>query len=233
MHDVHIPKDVIDRVIARQGRAHTYETLDPATTALLVIDMQNYFMADGELACCRDARDIVPNVNRLAASLRQTGGMVVWIQNAAPEETLTSWANLHEMYEPEKRALRRERLSEGCEGYALWDALDIAPDDARVVKTRYSAFIQGSSDLEALLRKAGIGTVIVTGVATNVCCESTARDAMMRGFRTLMVSDANAAATDAEHNAALATFLLFFGDVQSTDEVITRLEHGAGRAAAE
>jgi nicotinamidase-related amidase len=56
---------------------------------------------------------------------------------------------------------------------------------------------------------------------------------MMRGFRTLMVSDANAAATDAEHNAALATFLLFFGDVQSTDEVITRLEHGAGRAAAE
>lgn len=233
MHDVHIPKDVIDRVIARQGRAHTYETLDPATTALLVVDMQNFFMADGELACCPDARDIVPNVNRLAASVRQTGGMVVWIQNAAPQETLESWANLHEMYVPEKRDLRRARLSEGCEGYDLWDRLDMAPGDARVVKTRYSAFIQGSSDIEALLRGNGIKTVIVTGVATNVCCESTARDAMMRGFRALMVSDANAAPTDAEHNASLATFLLFFGDVQSTDEVIGRLEMGAGRAAAE
>ena len=228
MHKVDIPSHVIDRVVARQGRAHTYETLEAATTALLVVDMQNYFMAEGELACCPVARDIVPNVNRLAETLRKAGGMVVWIQNAAPEETLQSWANLHEMYEPEKRALRRERLTEGSDGYAFWHGLDIAPDDARVVKTRYSAFIQGSSDIEARLRERGIGTVVVTGVATNVCCESTARDAMMRGFRTLMVSDANAAPSDAEHNAALATFLLFFGDVQTTDEVVASLQAPAG-----
>jgi ureidoacrylate peracid hydrolase len=69
VHKVHIPQDVIDRVIARQGRQHTYETLDPAMTALLVVDMLNYFMAAGELACCPDARDIVPNVNRLAFDL--------------------------------------------------------------------------------------------------------------------------------------------------------------------
>jgi ureidoacrylate peracid hydrolase len=56
---------------------------------------------------------------------------------------------------------------------------------------------------------------------------------MMRGFRTLMVSDGNAAPTDAEHNAALATFLLLFGDVQTTDELIGRLERGASQAAAD
>jgi ureidoacrylate peracid hydrolase len=55
---------------------------------------------------------------------------------------------------------------------------------------------------------------------TNVCCEASARDAMMDGFKTVMVSDANAARSDAEHVAALATIVQFFGDVRSTDEVV-------------
>ena len=79
-----------------------------------------------------------------------------------------------------------------------------------------------------------IETVLVVGVATNVCCDSTARDCMMRGFRTLMVSDANASFSDAEHQAALTTFITFFGDVQSTDEVVERLTGaGAEQVAAE
>src|SRR3546814_860071 len=162
--------------------------------------MQNFFMKDGFMACAPEAREIVPNVNRLADTIRQTGGVVVWIRNAAPDETRQSWANLHAMYSPDRRERRIEGLTPGTEGHALWDALDLRDGDETVEKTRYSAFIEGSSALEPLLRGKRIDTVVVTGVATNVCCESTARDAMMRGFRTIMVSDATAAFTDAEHN---------------------------------
>ena len=72
-------------------------------------------------------------------------------------------------------------------------------------------------------------TIIVTGVATNVCCESTARDAMMLNFRTLMVSDGCATSTDTEHAASLGNFYLNFGDVQTTGELVARLEASARR----
>jgi ureidoacrylate peracid hydrolase len=91
--------------------------------------------------------------------------------------------------------------------------MDARPEDEIVEKHRYSAFIQGSGDLEARLRARGFDTVLITGTVTSVCCESTARDAMMRDFRTVMVSDGCAAATDSEHAAALLGFHLFFGDV--------------------
>ena len=67
---------------------------------------------------------------------------------------------------------------------------------------------------------------IITGVATNVCCDSTGRDCMMRGFPTIMVSDGNASFTEDEHQAALLNFITYFGDVQSTDEVIGRIKAG-------
>jgi ureidoacrylate peracid hydrolase len=224
MHKFEIPDHVKQRVINRQGHLHAIQSLDPSKTALLVVDMQNYFMADGQLGCCPVAREIVPNVNSLAGALRDAGGHVVWIQNAAPQESLKSWANLHAMYSKENRETRLDGLTTGSDGYALWGALDVKPQDLRVEKTRYSAFIRGASDIEAQLRDRGVDTLIITGVATNVCCESTARDAMMLGFRTMMVADANAAPSDAEHSAALTGFFLFFGDVQFSEEIIEKLK---------
>jgi len=73
---------------------------------------------------------------------------------------------------------------------------------------------------------------VVTGTVTGVCCESTARDAMMLNFKTIMVTDGNAAMTDADHNASLANFYLSFGDVMSTDEVIGCLRGNAGKGLA-
>lgn len=233
MHKIDIPGHVKERVINRQGYLHAIDALEPGKTALLVVDMQNYFMADGQLGCCPVARDIVPNVNRLAGSMRDAGGHVVWIQNAAPQETLKSWANLHAMYSDENRETRLEGLTTGSDGYALWGELDVRPQDLRTEKTRYSAFIRGASDIEAQLRDHGVDTIIVTGVATNVCCESTARDAMMLGFRTMMVADANAAPSDAEHNATLASFMLFFGDVQYSEEIIEKLKVAAPLATVD
>ena len=86
-----------------------------------------------------------------------------------------------------------------------------------------------------LLRERGLDTLLVTGTVTNVCCESTARDAMMLNFRTVMITDGNAANTDEDHNAALSNFYLTFGDIMSTDFAIDCLRRNArkGLAAAE
>ena len=224
MHQFTMPQEYVKRVVARQGRAHTCETFDGPSTALVVVDMQNYFMTEPYQAACAVAREIVPNVNRLAAAVRGAGGKVVWVQNLAPWESEVSWSVVREMYGADRAKKRWESMQRDAHGFQLWPKLDVRDGDERVVKRRYSAFIHGSSNIENVLDDNKIRTLIVTGVATNVCCESTARDAMMLNYRSLMVSDACATATDAEHAATMGNFYLFFGDVQSTDEIIARLK---------
>jgi len=236
MHKVHIPQSVIDRVIEKRGREHIYEDLEPSRTALVVVDMQNAFMLAGVAhALCPMAEHAVPAINRLAAAVRSTGGTVIWIKTTFKEDALESWSTYFEMVTKENGARRIAALTAGSKGHELWPTLDVKPDDLVVEKNRFSAFIQGSSRLADELRARGLDTVLITGTVTNVCCESTARDAMMLNFRTVMVSDGNAAITDEEHNASLVAFYLNFGDVMSTDQVIACLERNAAKrlAAAE
>lgn len=236
MHNIAIPERVTQSVIQRRGTAHPFAGLDPAKTALIVIDLQNGFMMDDVAhALCTMAREIVPNVNRLASAVRETGGHVFWIQNTHDESCLESWSNMHAMTLPEKTAKRIESMSEGTLGHQLWDALDVHDDDSKVLKYRYSAFLPGYSKLPDILKEGGFDTVLITGTVTNVCCESSARDAMMMNFKTIMVTDGNAATTDEEHNSSLVNFYLTFGDIMSTDELIECLHKNAGgaRSAAE
>jgi len=236
MHQVSIPKSVVDRVIAKRGSELVYEGLDPAKTALIVVDMQNAFMLEGVAhALCPMAKEIVPNVNRLAEAVRATGGTVVWIKTTFTPEVLKSWSVYYEMSTPEGGQKRIEALSADTKGHELWPTLDVRKDDLTVEKDRFSAFIQGSSNLAEVLRARGLDTLLITGTLTNVCCESTARDAMMLNFRTIMVTDGNAAVTDEDHNASLAAFYLTFGDIMSTDQLIGLLKRNAqrGLAAAE
>lgn len=93
----------------------------------------------------------------------------------------------------------------------------------RVLKNRYSALIAGSSQVERVLRGHGIETLLIGGTKTNVCCESTARDAMMLDFNVVMVSDCLAALSDEEHRATLENVIQQFGDVLAVDEVLERL----------
>jgi nicotinamidase-related amidase len=95
--------------------------------------------------------------------------------------------------------------------------------DLTVRKSRFSAFIQGASDLDERLRERCVENLLVCGTATNMCCESTARDAMMIGYRAVMVHDANAARFEDDHLAGLTSFWQSFGDVRSTDDVIDNL----------
>jgi ureidoacrylate peracid hydrolase len=137
------------------------------------------------------------------------------------------------LHTPERRDRRYAAMDIGGDGYEYWHLNDIRTEDAQLTKTRYSAFIQGSSAIESLLRDRGIDTLLVTGTATNVCCESTARDAMMLNFKVVMVSDGLATHSDEEHNAALSIFYGLFGDVQTVDEALQSLERGdKSRAAA-
>ena len=233
MHTLSIPQSVVTRVIERRGREHVYENLDPAKTALVVVDMQNAFMLPGVAhALCPMAEKIVPNINHLAQTVRETGGTVVWIKTTFKHDALQSWSTYFEMVSPQHGAKRVEALTAGSKGHQLWDSLEVRAQDLIVEKNRFSAFIQGSSDLAEILRARGLDTILVTGTVTNVCCESTARDAMMLNFKTIMVSDGNAV-TDADHNASLCAFYLTFGDVMSTDMLIACLtRNAAGKLAA-
>jgi len=236
MHKIAIPRSVVERVVARRGREFVYDDLDPRRTALVVVDMQNAFMLPGVAhTLCPTAREIVPNINRLAQAVRDTGGTVIWIQTAYTDETLTSWSTLYGMMLPKGVERRKFSLSPRNKGYEIFPDLKIEKTDLIVEKNRYSAFIQGSSNIEEVLRSRGLDTVLITGTVTNVCCESTARDAMMRNFKTVMITDGNAANTDEDHNAALNNFYLTFGDIMSTDYAIGCLTRNAqkGLAAAE
>jgi len=232
MHHYVISDTIKERLLRRQGKLLSHDVIDAARTALVVVDMQNHFVAEGFPAELPISREIVPTINRLAKAMRAAGGKVLWVQTTATG-ALEHWGNRHKyMLTPERAAERLASLDEAAEGFRLYPALEPLPDDLRVKKIKYSAFIAGSSDIDAQLRSRGIDTVLIAGTATNVCCESSARDAMMLDYRVIMLSDANATWTDEEHAAALNNCLLFFGDVMTTDEVIGRMVSAKGRKSA-
>ena len=216
------PAEVADRLTKMRGRVHIVDKLDPGHTALLVIDMQNFFVEEGQPLEVPSARDIVPNINRLAEATRKAGATVVWVQVMLSDEVFREWS-IFLNFRNEDGRQEFSGLNAGAHGHRLWHKLDVRDEDLVVEKRRYSAFIQGSSDLDSILRARGIDTLLVTGTLTNVCCESTARDAMMLNYRSVMVSDGNAAVTDFYHEASLLNMISTFGAVYSTDETIELL----------
>lgn len=220
------PPEWVSRVVARRGRLHAFERIDPRRCALLVVDMQNSFVKEGAgHAWVPAAASTCPAIERLAAGLRSEGGAVVWVLNTFTAESVDSWSHFHrELSSARGFEVRSRAMAAGHEGHALYADLHPQPGDLTVLKTRYSAFVPGSSDLHDQLQIRGIDTVLIAGTATNVCCESTGRDAMMLNYRTVMVSDACSASTIAEHEASLCGFLLNFGDVLSVDEVLQALD---------
>ena len=218
-----MPAWVEARVMRRRGRRFAHSTVDAARSALVVVDMQNHFVAQGFPAEVPAARDIVPNINRIAAAMREAGGHVVWIQTTAAG-ALEQWANHHRFdMTPQRAEARLASLAENAPGFRLYPALAAADSDAYVKKVKYSALIPGSSDLDAHLKRRRIESLLIAGTTTNVCCESTARDAMMLDYRVIMLSDAMAAPSLEEHVGALNTLACFFADVMTTDEALQLL----------
>ena len=234
MHNTAIFPEIMQRIAERRGEPHLFNHLVPARTALVVVDMQNCWVMEGQPGYSPYCPAIVPNINRLAAATRQAGGTVIWVQMICSREVSAKWHRFRDFFPNEKLfAAWTDALTPGNIGYALWPGLEVKPGDVTVEKKRYSAFISGSSNIEEELKKRGIDTLLVTGTATNVCCESTARDAQMLDYRVVMVSDGNSTRSDAEHNATLSNLFGMFADVMTTDEVISRLKpQAAGQKAA-
>ena len=92
MHSAELPQFAKDSAIKRRGRLHLYENIDPACTALVVIDMQNMFLQEGAPAEVPMAREIIPDINRLAAATRSAGGTVVWVQMTQTESNRKDWS---------------------------------------------------------------------------------------------------------------------------------------------
>lgn len=218
LHDWLIEEREYRRQEERRGRRHAYETLTPARTALVVVDMVPFFVA--ESAYCRG---IVPNINALAASLRAAGGLVAWMLPGEPRHP----DHMRAFYGETIAELYRTSGGSGPLPSRLWPGLARADGDLLLEKSANSAFLPGYSALPDTLRGRGIDTVLICGTVTNVCCESSARDAGSTGFRVIMVADANAARRDQDHNATLHTVYRSFGDVRPTADVIGLIEKRA------
>jgi ureidoacrylate peracid hydrolase len=185
MHNYVVPASVKDRVVSRMGKLLAHDTIEAGRTALLVVDMQNYFCAPGFPLEVPVAREIAPNINRMARAVRAAGGAVVWIQMTAVG-ALEHWANFQtRMLTPDRRKQRLAGLDEASEGFKLFPQLEVPEGDLRVKKIKYSAFTPGSSDIDARLKVRRLDTLLIAGAATNVCCESTARDAMMLDYKVI------------------------------------------------
>ncbi|KAF2661587.1 putative Peroxyureidoacrylate/ureidoacrylate amidohydrolase RutB [Lophiostoma macrostomum CBS 122681] len=230
MHQSYIPPEAIERVAWMRGGHHKI-TINPARTAHIVIDLQVGFMGEGSLLEMPTARAIVENVNCISQALRPAQGTNVYVQYKIDPEELHHWGPHYDRMTPEALERMRAAFTAGTEQHALWPDLDVQPEDLIVPKTRWSAFIPGTCDLDSILKARDIDTLIITGTTTNCCCESTMRDAMQMGYKALFVQDGNATRGDAVHNASLTNMLLF-GDVVTADEAIARIEAGQDTEAA-
>lgn len=219
MHEIALP----DWAIERGKWLNSFEEIDPARTALVVVDMQTAFVAPGEVFANPHAEAIVPAVNRLAHAMRAAGGTVVWTRQSVsgePPLAMAAW-----QYDPSDPRVSRalDALKPGTSTHGLHPRIEAAPGDPVLDKYRYSAFACPAGALEQSLRERGIEMLVIAGTLTNVCCESTARDAYMRGYKVILVADAAAAATDEEHNAALLSLRLHFADVLDSAAVAAML----------
>lgn len=230
MLDAHesLTADMIAAATRRRAGLGVFEAIDPARTALLALNMQNAWLSeDAVFDRAGRARAILPRVNRLAETLRGAGGQVFWLQHTTGRPgSATYWSGYFDHFVGAGlRAEAATALEPGQPLHALHPAVARAAGDQVLAKHRFSAFLRNPHDLEALLRARGIDTVIVAGTATNVCCESTARDAMMRDFRTFVPHDAVTAPDRDAHLGAMRSLMQVFADVRPSEELEEMLRH--------
>ncbi|HEY6925597.1 MAG TPA: isochorismatase family cysteine hydrolase [Steroidobacteraceae bacterium] len=228
MHQIRISRELQAQVLADRGRAHIFDNLDMRRTAHVVVDLQNGFMEPGAPVEVPVAREIVPTVNSISAAVRERGGQNIFLRMTIDEGSQASWSNWFAyMHSGSSRVRMAEAFARDAHFWHLWPELEVTGNDITIEKTRFGAFVPGASRLHELLQERGIDTLIITGTLTNCCCESTARDAMQMNYKIIFVADANAALTDAAHNATLENMLMLFADVMTAREVIDTVRRAA------
>ncbi|MGH9603376.1 MAG: cysteine hydrolase family protein [Terriglobales bacterium] len=206
-----------------------YFTVDPRRAALLVIDMQNAFVAEGAPFETPGARTMIPRLERLIRFAREHRLPIAWTQS----DHRPPYGGL--MLRKFPVILKERVLWSGEPSFDMYPKM-VQPQEGayeyRIVKHKFDAFFE--TNLDAILRYHNIDTVIVTGTATNACCESTARTAFMRDYQVAFPSDANATFDPAMHEATLKNIELLFGRVMTTEELLAEMEEAMpGTSAAQ
>lgn len=207
--------------------------INPERTALVVIDMQNCFVDPQGGLYSPAFKEQVPRINKMAKACREHGILVIWVKFVTRPDFLDAGYLL--ALTPESAFSSTMWHIEGTKGAELYPELEIHEEDLIVTKNRYSAFIAGSSPLDRILRFMNKDTVIIVGGATNICCGTTAKDAMMLDYKVIFVSDANAPNApmrlpsmeqydpDKVYEIELVTLSSFFAMVCTTGELITEI----------
>jgi nicotinamidase-related amidase len=191
-------------------------SVDPRSTAVIVVDMQNGFVAKRATYETPGARTMIPQLERLLGTAREHKMPIIWTQSdhSAPYSGI--------MLKKFPTIREDKYLWSGEASFELYpDMVQPRDGEFRVVKHKYDAFFE--TNLDAILRNQGVNTVIIVGTATNVCCESTARSAFNRDYCVAFPSDCNASFDESMHQATLKTIDMFFGRVMTTDALLEEM----------
>jgi len=184
-------------------------------TALLNIDLQNCFVDSLD-----DSAPLLTRINALSGRCRAAGILVIHTRHVVRADG----SNLGVLSEVDR--IRDGLLNEGAATAELHPDLVVDPSDVRLDKPRFGAFT--GTDLELTLRTRGIDTVIVSGISTIVCCDTTAREAHARDFRVFFLSDGTATAAGPEYqNLTLDVLDGLFAQVLTTDEMVAKITAAA------
>lgn len=207
-----------------------YELI-PSRTALINIDMQVAFVEGTPLSAPGGVALLEP-VNRLAAACREAGMMVVHTLHVVRDDG-SNHGTMGELFD----AVRAGYINQGSETAKLHPGVEVGPKDHMLYKPRYGSFT--GTDLDLLLRGNGIDSIIITGICTNICCETTAREAGMRDYHVFFTSDGTETfptgglTVEEIKKATLTTLGLAFAKIVSVDETIGLIRNAGTRAAAE
>lgn len=200
-------------------RPYLRRLLAPESTALILVDLQRCFVDRSSDFAAAGAPALVERLNALAARCRDAGILVIVTAHVLRPDHSNAGTLADKV-----PAVMEGMIDETSEGAALDPALHVGADDVIIRKPRLSAF--AGTDLDLILRTRGVDTVIVGGIATEICCESTAREAADRGLRVVFLSDGTATGSGPDdpeaartHTAALARLDAFFADVMSIDDL--------------
>ena len=162
------------------------DNIDPAKTAMIVVDMQNDFVASGAPIEVSAARAMVPKLAEALKICRDAGIWVIYTAHVHRRDgcDMGLFDDLHPVI------ANRDALVDGTPGVDIYTELAPGPGEHVIKKHRYSAFF--GTDLDIILREWGVDTVIISGTTTENCCHATARDAMFRNYRVVFLSDATA-----------------------------------------
>jgi len=201
----------------------------PERTALVNVDMQNCFV-EGSPISAPDGLAVLDRINRFAAVCRTAGILVIHTSHVLRHDG-SNMGVLGEMALHVKGGI----INKGAESAALHKGLVVDARDILLDKPRFGAF--HGTDLELILRTRGIDTVIISGITTNVCCETTAREAMVRDFHVFFLSDGtatrgmgNASAAELQ-KATLTTLGFLFAQVLTVDEMRQKISCAVRTAA--